>query len=69
MYKSNSGLGIYSNRFCIKLSILLSKRKEHLMRYCSYTKRYKQLKPNENEKFIDLLHFDFSSTRNFILAE
>jgi hypothetical protein len=40
MYKSNSGLGIYSNRFCIKLSILLSKRKEHLMRYCSYTKRW-----------------------------
>jgi hypothetical protein len=39
MYKSNSGLGEYSNRFFIKLSILLSERQEHLIRYCSYTKR------------------------------
>jgi hypothetical protein len=31
MYKSNSGLGVYSNRFCIKLSILLSKRKVRLI--------------------------------------
>ena len=44
MYKSYSGLGIYSNRFCIKLSILLSKRKVHLIRYCSYTKRWQQAK-------------------------
>jgi hypothetical protein len=42
-------LGIYSNRYCIKLSILLSKRKEHLMRYCSYTKRWQQAKKNRTE--------------------
>jgi len=30
MYKSNSGLGSYSNRFCLILAILLSEKQVHL---------------------------------------
>jgi hypothetical protein len=30
MYKSNSGLGSYSNRFCLILAILLSEKQVYL---------------------------------------
>ena len=52
MYKSYGGLGIYSNRFCIKLSILLSKKKVCLIRYRSHTKGYPQI---SNQRIINPL--------------
>lgn len=50
MYKSNSGLGVNLNRFFFKLTILLSEKKMHLIRYCSYTRPLAVTKTrNEND--------------------
>ena len=58
MYKSNSGLGIYSNRFCIKLSILLTESKCVLIRYYSYIKTLAAIMKNLILISIPLLIFN-----------